>query len=107
MTIEGYGGRDRVLLSYDVSRAPRGKRVHVCHIVFGRTRRDRRGHLREEDGFIHRPGVVWIGQSVLIMPQKDAEDLARRLRPLGVHVVTAPVSIERAFLERFRRRHMA
>src|SRR5437899_12466188 len=65
MTIEGYDG-ERVLLSYDVSGSHRAVAARVCQIVFGR-RRVSEGpeHVRyREKGFIHRPGVVWVGQSV-------------------------------------------
>src|SRR3989475_8297165 len=59
--------------------------------------------LREEPGFIHRAGVVWIGQSVLAMPMNEADDLAARLRRLGVRVAMAPMAIPREGLEVFRR----
>jgi hypothetical protein len=105
MTIEGYEG-DRVLLSYDVSGSARAVAARVCQIVFGRWRisegpdRDR----YREDGFIHRPGVVWIGQSVLVMPPRDAAELQAYLRRLGVRVAIGAVSISRSTLEAFRRR---
>jgi hypothetical protein len=60
--------------------------------------------MRQEKGFIHRPGVVWIGQSVLVMPPKDAAELEDRLRSLGVRVNTGPISIDATAIERFRRR---
>jgi hypothetical protein len=104
MTIEGYEG-ERVLLSYDVSGSARAVAARVCHIVFGRRRiserRDRSPY--REQGFIHRPGVVWIGQSVLVLPPRDAAELADRLLRLGVRVATGPVSIARSTLEAFRR----
>ncbi|HKZ89650.1 MAG TPA: hypothetical protein VJ300_05260 [Thermoplasmata archaeon] len=103
MTLEGYEG-ERVLLSYDVSGEARSTAARVCQIVFGRVRGsdDTRAPTRIQEGFIHRPGVVWIGQSVLVMPPRDAEELAARLRPLGVRVATGPVSIRRESLEAFR-----
>jgi len=105
MTIEGYEG-ERVLLSYDVSGSARATAARVCQIIFGRQRisegRERRPY--REKGFIHRPGVVWIGQSVLVMPPRDALELEGRLRRLGVHVAIGPVSIARSTLEAFRRR---
>ena len=107
MSLEGYDGRERVLLSYDALGATRGRRVQVCRIVFGRIRADEGGRVRAEKGFIHRPGVVWVGQSVLILPPGDAEELAARLGRLGVRVASAPVAIERSMLGRFRRRPMA
>jgi len=104
MTIEGYDG-ERVLLSYDVSGAARTVAARVCQIIFGR-RRISEGPVRvpyQEKGFIHRPGVVWVGQSVLVMPPRDATELSDRLRELGVRVATGPVSIPQSTLEAFRR----
>jgi hypothetical protein len=104
MTLEGYDG-DRILLSYDVSGGARPVAARVCQLVFGR-RRISEGVARiayREKGFIHRPGVVWIGQSVLMMPPGDAAELAGRLLRLGVHVATAPVLVARESLEAFRR----
>ncbi len=105
MTIEGYDG-DRVLLSYDVSGAvARAIVARVCQIIFGR-RRLSEGSAKvayQEKGFIHRPGVVWVGQSVLVMSPGDAGELADRLRRLGVRVAMGPVSIAPSTLEAFRR----
>jgi hypothetical protein len=104
MTLEGYDG-ERILLSYDVSGGARPVAARVCQLVFGR-RRISDGPARtpyREKGFIHRPGVVWIGQSVLLMPPGDASELTGRLLRLGVRVATAPVSIARESLEAFRR----
>ncbi len=102
MVLEGYDG-ERVLLSYDVSGNARSTAARVCQIVFGRSRLDVHGGVRRQDGYAHRPGVVWIGQSVLVLPPPDAEELASRLRGLGVRVDMGPVAIGRAALERFRR----
>jgi hypothetical protein len=104
MTLEGYDG-DRMLLSYDVSGGARPVAARGCQLVFGR-RRISEGAARtayREKGFIHRPGVVWIGQSVLMMPPGDATELAGRLLRLGVRVATAPVSVSRESLEASRR----
>jgi hypothetical protein len=104
MTIEGYDG-DRVLISYDVVGSERSVAARVCQIVFGRSKdRARRSIERRAEGFIWRRGVVWIGQSVLVMPPTDATDLTQRLGKLGVRVAAAPVSIDRTSLEAFRRR---
>src|SRR2546428_14112328 len=93
MTIEGYEG-ERVLVSYDVSGSARGVAARVCQIVFGRKRisegRDRTPY--REKGFIHRPGVVWIGQSVLVMPPRDAVGLAGGLHRLGGRGAPGPGS---------------
>jgi len=103
MTLAGSEDPGRILLSYDVLGSSRSTAVRVCRIVFGRVRTDGEGHVRPEKGFIHRPGVVWIGQSVLILPPTDAEGLAMRLRAIGVRVAFGPVAITAATLERFRR----
>jgi len=102
MTLEGYEG-ERVLLSYDVSGAARSVAARVCQIVFGRLRPTEDGRGRRQEGFLHRPGVVWIGQSVLILPPPDAQELAAKLRGLGVRVALGPLSIPRSSLEAFRR----
>ena len=104
MTIEVYEG-DRILVSYDVSGSARGVAARVCQIIFGRHRiSESADRIRyQEKGFIHRPGVVWIGQSVLVMPPREAEELTSRLRRLGVRVAIGPISIGRSTLEAFRR----
>jgi hypothetical protein len=104
MTLDGYSGPDYVLLSYDVTETKRSVAVEVCRIVFGRVRFDGRNggkHVRE--GFLHRPGVFWIGQSVLALPPRDADELYLRLRRLGVKVRSARVPFPKAALEAFRR----
>jgi hypothetical protein len=92
-----------MLLSYDMTAAPRARRVQACRIVFGRRRISTGGQIRDEPGFIDRPGVVWIGQSVLVLPRRDADELAARLRGVGARVSMGPVDIGEATLERFRR----
>ncbi len=82
----------------------RSKAVEVCRIVFGRARTGpspRR--CRELPGFIHRPGVVWVGQSVLFLPSKDADELAGRLRGMGVRVRAVPIPVTLGTLQAFRR----
>ena len=103
MTIEGYDRPERVLLSYDVSGSARSKAATVCQIVFGRVRSNGGPEVRRQRGFIHRPGVVWVGQSVLVLPPQDARELSVRLQNLGVRVSVAPVMIARHALEAFRR----
>ncbi len=104
MTLEGYDGRERVLLHYDVSGAARVRAATVCQIVFGRTRSDGlTGAPRRQKGFIHRLGVVWVGQSVLLLPARDAEELRERLWSLGIRVAMGPVSVSPRTLEEFRR----
>ena len=100
--IDGYQG-EQILLSYDATGTSRPAAVQACRLIFGRRRTDRHRRVRDEPGFIHRAGVVWIGQSVFILPPRDAEELATRLRRLGVRVVMAPVTIARPSLQRFRR----
>ncbi len=59
--------------------------------------------MRLEPGFIHRPGVVCVGPSVVLLPPRDAEDLAARVRRLGVRVAMGPVTVAQETLGRFRR----
>ena len=89
-----------VLLSYDVPRDMRTTAAKVSHIIFGR--RD-----QAKDGpppFIERPGVVWLGQSVLLLPAPLARELTVRLEALGARVAVAHVDISPSELEAFRRR---
>ncbi len=88
-----------VLLSYDVSGEARSLAVRVCHLVFGR--HDDGG--RSPPPFILRPGVVWVGQSVFLLPARLAEELAAKLRGLGAKVTTARVRVAAVDLEGFRR----
>jgi len=79
----------------------------VCHLIFGR--RNRTTHdgvptTYDQPGFIHRPGVVWVGQSVLILPRADALDLRERLDAMGVSNGIGRLVIERDQLTIFRRR---
>ncbi len=77
MTIEGYRGPEAFLLSYDVSGNARSTAARVCQIVFGRSRLSPNGERCEKEGFVHRPGVIWVGQSVLLLSEGDAAELAR------------------------------
>lgn len=103
MTFEGYYGDQRTLLSYDVSGLARPRAARVCHIVFGRVRKGADGKEILERGFIHRRGVVWIGQSVLVLPPRDAEELAGKLQTLNVRVASCPVGISMVGLRALRR----
>ena len=102
--MEWHTGMERVLLSYDVTGIARPRAARVCPIVFGKVRRLWDGEPeRMEKGFVQRPGVVWIGQSVLVLPRRDADELAVRLRALGAWVVSAPVGVSMAGLRAFQR----
>jgi CRISPR/Cas system-associated endoribonuclease Cas2 len=89
-----------VLLSYDVTKGNRSAASRVAHLIFGRAdvRRD------EVRPFIRRAGVIWIGQSVFVLPQPDAHELAEKLRGLGAIVTTAPIAVDTIRFEDFRRR---
>ena len=89
-----------VLLSYDVDRRARALSVRVAQLIFGRSD----AGPEALPPFIARPGVLWIGQSVLLMPSPVAMDLADRLRRLGATVTTARISITDVDLDGFRRR---
>jgi len=98
---------DLWILSYDVDGRDRSTASRVCHIVFGRKNRttlDGRPASYDQPGFIHRPGVVWVGQSVLILPRHDALELRGRLDGMGVSSGMGRLVIERDQLTVFRRR---
>jgi hypothetical protein len=95
------------ILSYDVDGRDRATSVRVCQLIFGRkntTTREGRPATYDQPGFIHRPGVVWVGQSVLIMPRADAVELRRRLEGLGVSVGLGRLVIDGPNRDLFRRR---
>lgn len=97
----GGGGSYRTtLVSYAVAGASRSLSVRVAQLIFGRSD----AGPDAEPPYVARTGVVWIGQSVLLMPTALAEELATTLRGLGATVVTAPVAIARSDLKAFRRR---
>jgi len=89
-----------MLLSYDVAGASRSLSVRVAHLIFGRSDTKQTTSVP----YSARPGVVWIRQSVLLMPSSLAHDLANRLRALGATVTIALVAISVDELEAFRRR---
>ena len=77
---------DLWILSYDVDGRDRAVSVRVAHVVFGRKNSTTRyGHpaTYDQPGFIHRPGVVWVGQSVLILPRSDASNSGTDSRGWG------------------------
>lgn len=98
---------DLWILSYDVDGGDRVTSVRVSQLIFGRrntTTRDGRPATYDQPGFIHRPGVVWVGQSVLILSRKDALELRGRLEALGASVGIGRLVIDTSNLETFRRR---
>ncbi|HLE46075.1 MAG TPA: hypothetical protein VI915_03670 [Thermoplasmata archaeon] len=100
-------GDDLWILSYDVDGRDRSASVRVAHVVFGRkntTTREGQPATYDQPGFIHRPGVVWVGQSVLILPRHDALELRGRLEGLGASVGLGRLLIDEPNLATFRRR---
>ena len=89
-----------ILLSYDVAGASRSLSIRVAHMIFGRSD----AGPDAATPYVARAGVAWIGQSVFLMPESLALELAMKLRGLGATVATAPVAISRSDLEAFRRR---
>lgn len=89
-----------VLLSYDVPRGLRTAATQVSHVIFGR------GDAGKDapTPYIQRLGVVWLGQSVLLLPAPLAHELALKLEALGAHVATARISFPPGEIEAFRRR---
>ena len=89
-----------VLLSYDVTKANRSSASRVAHLIYGRA--DVR--MSQTRPFIQRAGVVWIGQSVFVVPEPDARELAERLRGLGAILTMAPIAVDAIRFEAFRQR---
>jgi hypothetical protein len=89
-----------VLLSYDVSATHRSAASRVAHLIFGRKDAPEEGPVP----YIRRPGVAWIGQSVFLMPNLVAAELAEKLHGLGAVVAMAHVSIAAPEVEALRRR---
>src|SRR5438445_11351879 len=89
-----------VLLSYDVTKANRSSASCVAHLIYGRA--DVR--VSETRPFIQRAGVVWIGQSVFVVPEPDARELAEKLRALGAIVTMAPIAVDATRFAAIRRR---
>ncbi len=101
------GTADLWIVSYDVDGRDRSTAARVCQLVFGRRNVTTEGGVArayEQPGFIHRPGVVWVGQSVLILPRRDAFELRRRLHAMGVSVGMGHLAIDGSNLAVFRRR---
>jgi len=99
------GSGPSILLSYDVPRDMRVAAARVSHVIFGRGDEGKDARLP----YIRRPGVVWLGQSVLLLPSPLARELALRLEALGACVAMARIMIPPAELEAFRhrmRRHL-
>jgi hypothetical protein len=97
---------DLWMLTYDVRGRDRGTAVRVCQLIFGRknsTTKEGQPRTYDQPGFIHRPGVVWVGQSVLILPGGDALELRGRLEGMGVLVGLGQLTIDDANLGVFRR----
>lgn len=89
-----------VVLSYDVPREMRTAAAKVSHVIFGRGD----GGKDAPVPYLQQPGVVWLGQSVLLMPSPLARELAIRLESLGARVAMARISIQAVELDAFRRR---
>ncbi len=93
------GSRPEILLSYDVSANARSAAVKVCHLIFGRSDSPPDGPVP----YIRRRGVVWVGQSVFLLPREEAESMARELEALGAVVRMARIRIETGELARLRK----
>ena len=89
-----------VLLSYDVSSINRSVASRVAHLIFGR----KDAGPDSPVPYILRAGVVWIGQSVFLLPRPLAMELAEELNGLGAMVTMGNVSMPRRETESFQRR---
>src|SRR2546426_10775533 len=101
---------DLWILSYDVDGRDRATSVRVSRVIFGRrntTTREGLPATYDVPGFIHRRGVVWVGQSVLILPRVDALELRGLLERMGVLVGLGRLTIDDSSLAIFRRHSRA
>ncbi len=76
-----------VIVSYDVTRRKRSVAVRVAEYVYGKkiTVQTKRGpKTYRYQGIITKRSVERIGQSVLMMWEKDAEDFHKYLTGLGI-----------------------
>ena len=89
-----------MLLSYDVSATRRSAASRVAHSISVARMRPNEGR----SPYVHRAGVVWIGQSVFLMPKYIATERAEKLHTLGALVTIGHVSIPVAEIEALRRR---
>jgi hypothetical protein len=91
----------RIIVSYDAGKGQRSEAVAVERFVHGRKVIASVGGGRKRyfyPGLVSRPGVDKLGQSVLMMREKDAEDFAAFLRRLRVHHTLRPVWVRAADL---------
>lgn len=96
---------DLYLLTYDVRGEDRLTSVKVAQLIHGRRNRTTREGVRvyyNQPGFLGRPGVVEVEQSVLLLPERDAEDLRVRLEAMGAHVLVVKVSISEDDITKLR-----
>ena len=93
-TIRGEPLRRMIDLHYDVPQEIRSLKDRVNRYVFG-YRLYRKGPARPRSyryrGIAHRKGVRWIGQSVLRLPPRIAEEVESTLRSWGVPVTREDV----------------
>ena len=92
-----FGRRSLFLVTYDANTVSRSRAAQIAYFIFGRAVRHRNnGTLVEYEypGFVHRPGVLWVGQSVLLMTRERKAELDRYLRHKGVahHSIAISVS---------------
>src|SRR5438552_18549729 len=89
-----------LLLSYNFTKKNHSSASRIAHLNYGRA--DVRASKTRP--FILRAGVVWIGQSVFVVPEPDARELAEKLRGLGAIVTMAPIAVDAIRFEAFRQR---
>jgi len=91
----------RIIISYDAGKHQRQESVAISHFVYGRSVTVRVAGGKKKyfyPGLASRLGVEKLGQSVLMMREKDAEDFAAFLRRHRVRFDRICVWIEEADL---------
>jgi len=91
-----FGRRSLFLVTYDANTVSRSRAAQIAYFIFGRVVRRRNNGMLVEytyTGFIHRPGVLWVGQSVLLVTREREAELDRYLRHEGVAHHSMAISI--------------
>ena len=92
-----HGDRSLRLVTYDANTVSRWRAAEVAHFIFGHlVRRQNDGGVTIEyqyRGFIQRPGVLWVGQSVLLVTSERLAELEAYLRRHDVAHHSFPISV--------------
>jgi len=92
----GHWGTPLEIVSYDVARTNNALAVAIAHFLFGYSVRARvNGGTKEYryPGFIEKEGVVWLGQSVVLLTPQRSRELQSFLASKGAAHEVLPVRV--------------